>query len=175
VSYAPEDNLYTRSCHCENFKCHVLLHKCKLKGMVTEIFCDAISLLRCVSCWMHWGDGSWMIVNNVIRSPPHLTLLLHLCSSQLETSLWYSKFFDHHLSKIYLDLLLSTLCSSEKDFLWGSCMAAREIRLLLAQFIWFPPHHATYHYFCFVIYLCWRHKIWVINWLCGAFSLHILK
>jgi hypothetical protein len=32
----------------ENFKCHVLLHKFKLKGMLTELFCDAISLLRCV-------------------------------------------------------------------------------------------------------------------------------
>ena len=48
MSYAPEDDLY--SCHCENFKCHVLLHKCELKGMVTELFCDAISLLKCVYC-----------------------------------------------------------------------------------------------------------------------------
>ena len=46
MSCAPEDNLY--SWYCENLKCHVLLHKFKLKCLVTELFCGAISLLRCV-------------------------------------------------------------------------------------------------------------------------------
>jgi hypothetical protein len=47
VSFAPEDNSLN-SCHSEKFKYHLLLHNFKLKGLVTELLCDAIPLLRFV-------------------------------------------------------------------------------------------------------------------------------
>jgi hypothetical protein len=120
------------------------------------------SEVRTSSCDYEFIDVAlWLVTQShspLFTNPPP-TLLLHVpITLKYHCHITSSLISIHNLSR----LVLSKLCSSEKYLLRGHCMVAREISL-------FRLNYFIYHTTCkcplyFIIYLCWRHGVWLTNW-----------